>query len=224
MRLFLPSAPSPSLRGASAVPGGPPVGRARRGRGGRRSATPRRLIAALLVAAAVLAVGRLALARPAPGTVPAVVAARSVPVGALLTPSVLEVRHLPRDAIPEGALTDVGAAAGRSAGSVLVPGEVVTSRDLGGSALLTDQPRGTHGVFLPVPEPPLLAALGAGDRVDVHSPVDGAAVLEDALVLAVHLGEDGGLWLAVTGAGAASLAAARGADPVGGALLVSLRG
>ena len=178
----------------------------------------------MLVAAAVLAVGHLALARPAPGTVPVVVAARSVAVGSVLTPSVLEVRHLPRDALPQGAITDVGAAAGRPASSVLVPGEVVTSRDLGGSALLTDQPQGTRGVFLPVPEPPLLAGLEAGDRVDVHSPVDGAPVVEDALVLAVHAGDEGGLWLAVTGPGAASLAAARGADPVGAALLVSLRG
>ncbi|GAA5166624.1 hypothetical protein GCM10011366_02590 [Ornithinimicrobium tianjinense] len=183
----------------------------------------RRLVAAVLAAAAVLAVGRLALARPAPGTEPVVVAVGPVAVGTTLTPALLEVRHLARDAIPEGAVRDVGSASGRAASSVLVPGEVVTASDLGGSSLLTDQPGGTRGVFLPVPEPPLLAALRGGDRVDVRSPVDGSRVVEDALVLAVHAGEDGGLWLAVTDDGAGALAAARGADPAGGSLLVSLR-
>lgn len=201
----------------------------------------RRVVAALLAAAAVLGVGRLAVARPVAGSVPVVVALTQVPAGTPLTAAVVQVRHLPGDLIPEGAMAELEGVVGRPAASVLAPGEVLTAHDVGTTALLAGQAPTIRAVFVPVPEQHVLAALRAGDRVDLHSPVDGSVVADDVPVLAVNAGGgarwspvggaaaagsnpgSGGVWLAAETSTAVELAAARGADPAGGALLVALR-
>lgn len=209
---------------APAAPGGPrtrlPHRPARAPTRGR--ARLRRVLAAVLAGAAVAGAGGLAVSRPQAGAVPVVVASSLVAAGTPLTAGLLQVRHLPADAVPQRAVTDASVAVGREAASVLAPGEVLTEHDLATATLLTGH-GGSRAVFVPVPQPSVLGALGGGDRVDVHSPVDGSAVVADALVLSVHGGPDGGLWLAVEPEGAAALAAARGADPAGGALLISVR-
>ena len=130
---------------------------------------------------------------------------------------------LPAAAVPEAALREAAGLEDAVAASVLTPGEVVTAADTRVPGLLAGQPEGTVAAFLPVGDPAVLSALHAGDRVDVHSPLDGSPVLTEVLVLGAAPGERGGAWLAVSPGQAGDLAAARGADPVSGALLVSLR-
>lgn len=236
--LRTPGRPEP-YRAVRAATGRPRAGGSRASR-----ALARRVVAALLAAAAVLGVGRLAVARPAAGSVPVVVASTQVSAGTPLSAAVVEIRHLPGDVIPEGAVRDLAAAVGRPAASVLAPGEVLTGHDLGTTSLLDGQAPTTRAVFVPVPEPEALAALRAGDRVDLHSPVDGSVVAADVLVLSVPGGQAGGwvpavggaagaggsvrgaaggVWLAAEAATVVEVAAAGGADPAGGALLVALR-
>lgn len=179
-------------------------------------------MAAALAAVAVGGATHAAVNRPAPGSRPVVVATAPVPVGAPLAGST-EVRQLDPAAVPEGALEGLGEVGDLTAATTLVPGEIVTTSDLRLARVL-----GTEGseraVFLPVAEPAVLAMLTPGDRVDVHSSVDGTAVLEEVTVLAVHPGDrqEGGAWVAATTGQSAALAAARGADPLGSGLVVAL--
>lgn len=181
------------------------------------------MLAAALAALTAGGTAYAALDRPAADAVPVLVAARELPVGHRLTAGDVQVRDLPAQAVPTGALTDSGTVLDGRVVAPLAEGEPVTSLDLRTSALLAGQPAGTLAVFLPLAEPAVAAALGAADRVDVHSPVDGSVVVDGALVLRTDAGEPPGVWLAVDPAGARALAAARGADPVGTALQVALR-
>lgn len=183
----------------------------------------RRTLAAVLAAVTVGLVTHLVLSRPSPDDVVALVAARDVPVGATLGPSDVELRHLPERALPRGALTDAGTALGLRAAVPLTAGRALVPDDLRHSALLEGLTEGTVAAYLPLAEPEVPAALGAGDRVDVHSPLDGTVVVTDALVLRSATGERPGLWVAVDTLGAQALAAARGADPAGASMQVSLQ-
>ena len=182
----------------------------------------RRWLAALLAAVTVGLLAHLALSRPAPDDVDALVAVRDVPVGAVLERADLELRHLPPRALPPDALRDPALAAGRTAAVPLAAGRVLVPDDLRISALLDGLAEGSVAAYLPLAEPEVPAALGPGDRVDVHSPVDGTVVVAGAVVLRAAAGERPGLWLGVDTPGAQALAAARGADPAGASMQVSL--
>lgn len=164
----------------------------------------------------------LALSRPAPDEVQALVATRPVPLGEVVSTGDLELRHLPPKALPAGALTSPEEVVGRTAAVPLVEGRVLVPDDLSTAGLLQGLPEDRAAVYLPLSEPEVPAALGAADRVDVHSPVDGSVVVSAALVLRTSVGERPGVWLAVDPAGAEALAAARGADPAGAALQLTL--
>ncbi len=181
----------------------------------------RRWVAAGLAALVVGGGLHLVVSQPRPEDVPVVVAARALPVGAPLTPGDTELRQLPEAALPAGALHELPAG-GAQAAVPLQAGEILSAADLRTSALLAGLP-GRVAVFVPLGEPAVAEALGAGDAVDVHSPVDGSVVAREALVLRTRVGEAPGLWLAVEEDTAAGLAAARGADPAGAALGVALR-
>lgn len=198
------------------------------------------MLAALLAAVAVGGTAYAALGRPREGGVPVVVATREVPVGAVLASGDVTVRQLPPGAVPSAVVGDPADAVGRPVAAVLSEGEALTVHDVGTASLLQGQPAGSVAVWLPVPDTAVAEALSAGDRVDVHSPVDGRRVVEDVLVLAVRSGgsggsgppglmgaaalarEGGGVWLALSKDRSTELAAARGADPAGGALLLAL--
>ena len=200
----------------------------------------RRALAAVLAALAVGGGTWAALARPAEGETAVVVATRQLPVGAVLAAADVTTRRLPADAVPVAALSDPGKVVGRPAAAVLTEGEVLTAADVGTTSLLGGQPADHVAVWLPLPEPAVAEAVSAGDRVDAPSPVDGRPVVEDVLVLAVRDGSSrsgtvalvgggpgpartGGAWLALGPEQSTALAAARGADPAGGTLLVALR-
>lgn len=155
----------------------------------------------------------------------------------MLSAGDVTLRQLPPDALPSSAVAQPAQVVGRPVASVLSQGEVLTAHDVGTGSVLQGQPAGSVAVWLPVPDAAVAEALSAGERVDVHSPVDGRRVVEDVLVLAVRSGasgssgligttslarESGGSWLALTPDQSTALAAARGADPAGGALLLAL--
>ncbi|WP_299518645.1 SAF domain-containing protein [uncultured Serinicoccus sp.] len=202
---------------------GPSPGRPRSRRTVRPSlALPaRRWVAAGLAALVVGGGLHLVVSQPRPEDVAAVVAARALPVGAPLGEGDTELRHLPESALPAGALRELPAGDARAA-VPLQAGEILSAADLRTSALLEGLP-GRVAVFVPLGEAALAEAMGSGDVVDVHSPVEGSVVAREALVLQVRGGEAAGLWLAVEEDTAVGLAAARGADPVGAALSVALR-
>ncbi len=180
----------------------------------------RRWLAAALAALTVGGSLHLVLQRPGPGEVPALVAVRDLPVGTVPRAADTELRHLPPDALPAGVLTE-RPPAGAALAVPVQAGEVLTGADLRGSALL-DGLADVVAVYLPVADAAVAQTAGAGDRVDVHSPVDGAVVAREALVLRSTSAQSPGLWVAVDEPTAAALAAARGADPLGTALLVAL--
>lgn len=179
----------------------------------------------------------VALSRPTDGGVPVLVATREVPVGAVLSDGDVTVRDLPADAVATGALADPAQAVGRPVAALLAEGEPLTAHDVRTGSLLVGQPPGIVAVWLPLPDAAVAEALSAGDRVDVHSPVDGRRVAGPVLVVAVRSAGSGpaglmggarlsdgggGAWLALSPEEATALAGARGADPAGGALLLAV--
>ena len=132
--------------------------------------------------------------------------------------------RLPPRAVPASGLRDAADATGQVLVAPVVEGEILTGSDLRTSGLLSGMPSGTVAVFVPLQDAAVASAAGAGDLVDVHSPVDGSTVAAAARVLRSLSSADAtGLWLAVDPDTARGLAAARGADPLGAALLVALR-
>lgn len=196
-------------------------------RSGRRtgltSPRARRALAAALAAIAVALLVQAALGRPDPADVAVVVPARDLPVGTTLSTGDVELRHLPPGAVPAGVLTSVTEVVGGRTAVPLVSGRAVVLSDLRASALLDGLPEGSVAAYLPLDEPAVAALLIPGDRIDVHSPVDGSVVVPAALVLRVEDRERPGLWVALGRPEAVTLSAARGADPLGASLQVSLR-
>jgi pilus assembly protein CpaB len=143
---------------------------------GRRWPRAARITAGLAllcgVAAFVLVqgyVGRVEAARPALGApVSVVVAARDLARGTALAPDTLEVRELPAEFAPPGAVHDPAAAAGRVLVGAMAAGEPVTETRLaaphaGPVAALV--PPGLRAFVVATDVPP--EAVRAGDRVDV---------------------------------------------------------
>lgn len=182
----------------------------------------RRLLAAGLAAVTVGGTAYLALHRPPEDAVPVLVARHAVPVGQVLTEDDVQLRQVVRSAVPTEALTGAEQAVDRVTVAPLVAGEVLTGLDVHTAGLLTGLADGTSAVFLPLAETTVAQAVTAADRVDVHSPVDGAVVVTEALVLRSTAGDEPGLWLAVDRDGARALAVARGQDPAGAALQVAI--
>lgn len=181
------------------------------------------MLAALLAAVVVGLAVHVAVNRPLPGEVEALVAVRAVAPGATVVAGDVAVRRLPETGLPSGALTSAEGVVGRTAAAPLVPGRALVPADVRTTDALAGMPEGSAAAYLPLAEAAVTRTLVPGDRVDVHSPVDGAVVVSGALVLRPEPGDQPGVWLAVEGDEAVALARARGADPAGASLQVSLR-
>lgn len=137
--------------------------------GYRRSVFIRRAAAVILVAAAVAHV-LIDASRADP---PILAFARDVAPGTVLTADDLELRRLPAEAVPDGALAEVALAEGQMLAAAAARGEVVTSTRLVGpdlAALLTaDEPDGEAFSMVPLPlaEPDIVPMLHHGAVVDV---------------------------------------------------------
>ena len=147
----------------------------------------RRLLAALLAGAAVVT-GVRAASLPPTETTAVVVAADDLPGGTVLDPEDLTTARLPLDAVPDGAVPDLGWAPGRTLAAPLRRGEPLTDLRLVAPGLL-DGYEGLVATPVRVADPAAARLLAVGDRIDLVavSPDGGTAevVAEAAPVVAV---------------------------------------
>jgi pilus assembly protein CpaB len=124
------------------------------------------------LAAAGLAAGSLAAAlqvlapRPVVGE-PVVVAAHEVPAGAVLAAGDLAVVRRAASQLPPGAVSDRSAAVGRTIGSGLRAGELLTDARLVGPGLLVGRPSGDVAAPVRIADGAAADLLRTGDLVDV---------------------------------------------------------
>jgi Flp pilus assembly protein CpaB len=125
----------------------------------------RRMLAAVFAVLAVLA-GLRSVSPPPPDTAPAVVAARDLPGGQVLTSQDLAVAELPPDAVPAGAATSPVPLVGRTTAAPLRRGETVTDLRVVAPSLLDGYP-GLVAVPIRLGDAATLPLLSVGDRIDV---------------------------------------------------------
>jgi len=126
----------------------------------------RRLLAGLAVAAAAGVTVQALLPAEAARTA-AAAAAHELPAGHLLTPQDLRLVQLPPEAVPPGALTDMGLAAGEVLAVPVPEGTVISRTVLVGDGLLTGAPAGSAAIPLRPADPAAAALLSPGVLVDV---------------------------------------------------------
>ena len=130
----------------------------------RAASWHRRKLAAVCAVAAVLT-GLTALAPPKPATVPAVRAATDLAGGTVVGAADVRLDHLPRDALPAGAVADPDLVVGKTLAGRIPAGQVLATAHLVGGRF-----RGASGqVIAPVrlADGDLTALLTEGDLVDV---------------------------------------------------------
>lgn len=152
--------PSPTPPWASTGP----LDRLRR-RMRRRWVLHRRWLAAGALALAVLAALRAVSPAPPPQA-DAVVAVRDLTGGEQLGADDLTVRPVPRDLLPEGAVTDTASLVGRTLASPTRAGELVTDRRVLGEGLLAAYP-GAVAVPARLADAASRRLLRVGDTVDL---------------------------------------------------------
>ncbi|MBD2764410.1 Flp pilus assembly protein CpaB [Kocuria sp. cx-455] len=129
-----------------------------------------RLVAAALCAVA-LTLLILRFAPPSAQTSPVVTVVNPIPAGQALTSSNLDLRDVPVDWVPDGALTDPALVTGQPATVALVPGQFLTESAVLGPGLLEGQAEGTTAASIRVSDPAVLRHIRPGDSVDVvHQP------------------------------------------------------
>ncbi|MGQ0840711.1 SAF domain-containing protein [Actinokineospora sp.] len=156
-----------------------------------RAFTLRRVVAtALVLLAAALAL------RPAPDSVPVLVAAHALAPGVGLSPSDVRVVRAPPDLRPESALVDPAEVSGRMLAGAAAEGEPITDVRLVGAAN-TRLATGPDAAAVPVrlADPAVAGLLRPGTRVDVvtadprgREPV---VLARDAAVVTVRADETG---------------------------------
>jgi pilus assembly protein CpaB len=136
---------------------------------------------------------------------PVIVAAQHLSPGRAIGPNDVEMRWLPADAIPAGAITDTATALGRYPRAPMWPGQLVLAGTIAPTNAIFDSgltpPTGYRAVAIPVAaEQALGGAIAPGARVDVIAiPAVGRApdgqatelLVEAALVIDVR-GDQGG--------------------------------
>ncbi|PKW27504.1 SAF domain-containing protein [Phycicoccus duodecadis] len=158
------------------------TGRGRRARW--RRGVLRRVLAALCAAGAV-ALGVRELRPPPPPSVGVVVAARSVPAGAVLSPADLALVPVALDARQPGAVLDPASAVGRRLAAPLAAGEAVTLTRLVPRRAGEGLPPGAVALHVLLADPAAADLLSAGRRVAVYNTAGGVALAHDATVLSV---------------------------------------
>ncbi|WP_374928614.1 SAF domain-containing protein [Kytococcus sedentarius] len=160
-----------------------------------------RRVAAILCGALAVGAGVQAAAPPPPETTAVLVAAADISPGTALGPEHLRTVELPQDSVaweaaPPEELT------GRTVAVPLAPGDPVTPRSLlptGGQV-----PAGRELVFLPVLDPPVLAAAHPGSTVRLVDRTTGGTLADRATVRSTTLADPeavdtlGGLWLVLS--------------------------
>ncbi|MEB7503552.1 SAF domain-containing protein [Arthrobacter koreensis] len=162
-----------NVQPAGARPAPAPPGRVSPGRGRlhRVLVRRRRFLAGVLVAAAAgITVQAMLPAEPA--AVAAAAAARDLPAGHIITPGDLRMVRLPPKAVPPGALTGTGSAAGEQLAVPLRSGTVLSETLLVGDGLLAGSPEGTAALPLRPADPASARLLAPGVLIDVVAAAD----------------------------------------------------
>ena len=143
----------------------------------------RRLLSAALASCAVALVV-LEVRPPPPPTVPALLAARAVPAGAVLAASDLRVGLVRHDVAQPGALTALPDAVGRRVGASLAPGEALTASRLVPRGPVDGLPRGRVALHVVAADPASVDLLAPGVGARVYPAAGGPPLALAAEVLA----------------------------------------
>ena len=112
-----------------------------------------------------------------------VIAARPLTAGMVLTEADLRVEHLPGATGPPASVSAPRALVGRSVGTPVTPGEVLTTTRLVPRSPADGAPQGTVAARLLVADGRSLDLVSAGRRVTVYADTGGPALAHDVLVL-----------------------------------------
>lgn len=163
---------------------------------------------AVLAAVSAAALGITAATPDPPPTTAVVVAGQQLTGGQQLAAADLDVRRLPADLVPAGAVTDARSLVGRTLVAPLTEGSVLTRVSVLGSR----QQVGAGMVIAPlrISDPAVVALVRVGDRVDVvaASPESGhgaQVIAEQLRVVTIPRTDGGSAPLAADGADAETL-------------------
>jgi pilus assembly protein CpaB len=140
----------------------------------------RRGVAAVLVGVTVFAGLSALTGKESSDVVSVVVAARLVAAGSTVSGSDVKLARVPRTAVPEGVLTEVGEAVGKVAGSGIRSGQMLTDLTLVGGATSD----GTLVLSVRLDNPELAALAPAGTRVTLYATTSAQPVATHVLVVA----------------------------------------
>lgn len=141
----------------------------------------RRGVAAVLAGVSVFAALSAVAGKDTSDLVTVVVASRLVPAGSTVTDTDVRPARMPRQAVPDGALSQTRDAIGKVAGSGLRAGQILTDLALVGGTT-TD---GTVVLSVKLANPELAALAPPGTRVTLYATTSAQPVASHVLVVAV---------------------------------------
>ena len=137
-----------------------------------------------------------ALARYGGEQVEVCIATRDVAAGERLDASAMETRMWIADLLPEGAVRETSAVAGKTLASPILKGEVISSKRFESTHNVLDIPAGKQAVSVPAKAVQAVGgAISAGMSVDVYSSGDSTttALARDVIVLDTSVGDSASL-------------------------------
>jgi len=149
----------------------------------------RRGLAAVLAGVVVFSTLSALTGRDSADLVAVVVATRLVAAGDTVTATDVALTRLPRDAIPDGALTEVALAVGKVAGTGVRARQVLTDLTLVGGTTSD----GTVVLSVRLDNPELAALAPPGTRVSLYATTSAEAVATHVLVVAAPSGDGGSI-------------------------------
>ena len=168
----------------------------------------RRGVAAVLAGVTVFAALSAVTGRDTSDLVPVVVANRLVTAGSTVVDTDVRLSRLPRQAVPDGVLTQTRDAIGKVAGAGIRAGQILTDLTLVGGAT-TD---GTVVLSVKLDNPELASLAPPGTRVTLYATTSAQPVVSHVLVVAVPAVGNGSV---LSGASATALLVRVTADQAG---------
>ena len=138
-------------------------------------------MAAVLAGVTVFAALSAVTGKDTADLVAVVVASRQVAAGSTITDTDVKVMRMPRQAVPDGVLTQTQEAIGKVAGTGIRSGQILTDLTLVGGAT-TD---GTVVLSVKLENPELASLAPPGTRVTLYATTSAQAVASPVLVVAV---------------------------------------
>jgi Flp pilus assembly protein CpaB len=149
----------------------------------------RRGLAAVLAGVTVFAALSAVTGKDTSDLVGVVVASRLVVAGSTVTETDVKLARMPRQAVPDGALSRTQDAIGKVAGTGIRTGQILTDLTLVGGT----GDDGTVVLSVKLDNPELAALAPPGTRVTLYATTSGQAVASHVLVVAVPAATGGGV-------------------------------